>query len=85
MKTKPYDTWEALETLVKEKGALSLSYDAGGGGMCMHWCACVGHAWPWCGAETAELAIRGLIEQHARLDLERSNKAQAAIFVSSQL
>lgn len=85
MTTKPYDTWEALETLVKDKGALNLSYDAGGGGMGMHWCACIDHKWPWCGAGTAEFAVRNLIEEHARLDLERTNKNLAAIFGSSQL
>jgi len=74
-----------LELLIKQKGHLQLSYDAGGGGMGYYFCATLNNEWPYCSESTPEGAIRVLISEHARLEREALQKRIAEIDGSANL
>lgn len=75
---KPKDLLELLEGYLKQKGSLTLSYDAGGGGMglhvCAHWSA---QGWPYCSGGNLEGALKNLIAH----ELEEEEKRITARLV----
>jgi len=76
---------EQLDKLVKAKGELNVSYEAGGGGMGLYWCATVGREWPFCSGGTLEGALKNLVSEHTRLEREALQKRITEIDASAQL
>lgn len=76
---------ESLENLIKEKGRLSVHYDAGGGGVGLYWSADINRRWPYCSGSTLEDALYVLVSEHNRLKKEALQKQINAIDESSNL
>jgi len=74
-----------LESLVKAKGSLRISYSSDDGGMGTNWCATIGGEWPYCHGESIEGLLKMVVSEHRRLEREQLQKRLNEIDASANL
>jgi len=74
----------SVENLVKQKGSLHISHDAGGGGMGYYWQVNAG-GWPYCSGSTLEGALKDFVATHQRIESEALQKRINEIDASANL
>ncbi len=74
-----------LEELVKEHGALRVTFSDQPGNSGTPFCATLGDKWPFSSHDSLEWVLKNLIATHRRLEQEALQKRIAEIELSSQL